>query len=59
MLSIGECRKYLSDETSGTLSDHEVMALRDALYGLAGLAVETMRRKAVENPKSRGEADDT
>lgn len=37
MLSIEECREYLEDKT---LSDEEVLEIRDNLHGLAEIAIE-------------------
>lgn len=46
MLSIKECRQLLGDESSG-LSDREVTELRDQLYAVARLFIETPLPEAV------------
>lgn len=38
MLNIEECREYLEDET---LSDEEVLEIRNNLYSLAEIAIES------------------
>lgn len=45
MLSVNECRKYLDEETSQSLSDDEVLALRDQMVAWADLAFEAWQAK--------------
>lgn len=40
MLNVQDCRKYLDAETSESMSDFEVEALRDEMYKLAGLILD-------------------
>lgn len=68
MLSIEQCRKLI-DENAPSLTDDEILALRDTFYGLAELALDKKsqeknnfvspagfgRRKDISPPKtSRG-----
>jgi hypothetical protein len=40
MLNVQDCRKYLDAETSESMSDSEVAAVRDEMYKLAGLILD-------------------
>ena len=40
MLNVQDCRKYLDAETSESMSDSEVAAIRDEMYKLAGLVLD-------------------
>jgi predicted kinase len=40
MLNVQDCRKYLDTETSESMSDSEVEAVRDEMYKLAGLILD-------------------
>ena len=40
MLNVQDCRKYLDAETSESMSDSEVVAVRDEMYKLAGLILD-------------------
>lgn len=49
MLSIEECREYLDDKN---LSDEEVLEIRDNLYGLAEIAIESyIKEKGIKVEK--------
>jgi len=52
MLTILECREYLDVETSESLTDEEVEAVRNDLYRLAGLILDSKRRDGYENRKT-------
>jgi hypothetical protein len=40
MLNVQDCRQYLDAETSESMSDSEVIAIRDEMYKLAGLILD-------------------
>lgn len=42
MLELSECRQYLDPEYSEKLSDEELAEIRDALYELADLMIDTV-----------------
>ena len=44
MLTIQECRKYLDAETGKALSDKEIEAVRDDLYALARIVLDTVKQ---------------
>lgn len=37
MLTVQDCRKYLDSDTNESMSDSEIVAVRDEMYKLAGL----------------------
>jgi hypothetical protein len=45
MLTINECKKYLSSEIIEKTTDENILQIRDALYKLAELALETLNNK--------------
>jgi len=45
MLTIQECRQFLDAETSKSLDDNEIGKIRDDLYKLARIILETKRDK--------------
>jgi hypothetical protein len=45
MLTINECKKYLNPEIIEKLSDKDVLEIRDALYELAEIALETLNKE--------------
>ncbi|MFA5000806.1 MAG: hypothetical protein WC531_01070 [Candidatus Paceibacterota bacterium] len=45
MLSLEQCKKYLSPETLKRLSDEEILKVRDALNDLAELALDIVEQK--------------
>jgi hypothetical protein len=53
MLSLEQCRKLLGPGCK--LSDSELEALRDQLYGLADIAIETFIEKRDRDRMSRGQ----
>jgi hypothetical protein len=56
MLSLDECRKLLESEGAGPLTDDEVRAARDALYGLARLCAENPPARSAEAVPQEKEA---
>lgn len=42
MLDLSECRQFLDPEVSEELSDEKLAEVRDQLYGLAELAIDTL-----------------
>ena len=53
MLTLEQCRKVLG--TGCKLSDTELEALRDQLYGLADIAIETFIEKRDRDRMNRGQ----
>jgi hypothetical protein len=49
MLTIQECRESLDLEINESLTDKDVEAVRDALYGLARLALSAQRKETINN----------
>ena len=48
MLSVEECRKYLSRKDNELLSDDDIAALRDQMVAWADLAFEVYQQKKKE-----------
>ncbi len=42
MLTVSQCKEYLDPQTLKEMSDQEIIQVRDLLYGIAGLTIETL-----------------
>ena len=42
MLTVSQCKEYLDPQTLQEMSDDEIIQIRDILYGIAKLAMETL-----------------
>ena len=51
MLTVQECRKYLDAETDKALSDKDVEVIRDDLYALARIVLDTTKQDKYGNAK--------
>lgn len=46
MLTVAQCREGLDEETSASLSDEEVVRLRDDMYALVRIMLDTEKDAA-------------
>lgn len=51
MLAVQDCRKYLDAETNDSMSDSEIVAVRDEMYKLAGLILDIGKEDGYGNER--------
>lgn len=54
MLTVAQCREYLEQETNVSMTDAEVISVRDDLYTLARLALEKNNKSKLLCPMKSG-----
>jgi hypothetical protein len=48
MLTVAQCREYLDEETSVSMTDAEITRVRDDLYVLARLVAERINKSKLQ-----------
>lgn len=51
MLDVQDCRKYLDSDTNESMSDSEVITVRDEMYKLAGLILDIGKENRYGNER--------